>query len=347
MLNSLSLPPLLLIFGAAAVVVWFAGIHLSTTTDILSRRFNLGEALGGIVVLAVVTNLPEIAITVSAALSNNIELAIGNILGGIALQTVVLVILDAVGIGKKDTLTSRPASLIPVLEGGMVIAMLTVVIMGHQLPSQLILARITPSGVALLLVWMTGVYLVGKARRGLPWQPTGHQPPVPAKTDQPGASTKQGDDHTVLIFLVAALLTLAGGFALEESGTAIADKIGMSGVLFGATVLAAATSLPEVSTGLASVKLKDYSLAVGDIFGGNAFLPVLFLLAELISGKPILPAAHKTDMYLTGLGILLTVVYLYGFVFRPKRQFFRMGLDSLVVLVLYLIGTAGLFFIAP
>lgn len=47
-------------------MVWFAGIHLAKTTDILSRRFKLGEALGGIIVLAVVTNLPEIAITISA-----------------------------------------------------------------------------------------------------------------------------------------------------------------------------------------------------------------------------------------------------------------------------------------
>lgn len=51
----------------------------------------------------------------------------------------------------------------------------------------------------------------------------------------------------------------------------------------------AATSLSELYTGDASIKL-----AVSDIFGGNAFLPVLFLLATLISDTAALPQAQDT-----------------------------------------------------
>jgi cation:H+ antiporter len=120
----------------------------------------------------------------------------------------------------------------------------------------------------------------------------------------------------------------------------------MSGVLFGSTFLAAATALPEISTGLASVKLGDYKLSVSDIFGGNAFLPVLFLLASLLSGRAVLPQAQNTDIYLTGLGILLTAIYLYGLIFRPRRRFLRMGIDSLIVLVLYVLGIVGLIAVA-
>jgi cation:H+ antiporter len=100
--------------------------------------------------------------------------------------------------------------------------------------------------------------------------------------------------------------------------------------------------LPEVSTGIASVRLGDFQLAVSDIFGGNAFLPVLFLLAGLLSGSAVLPQAHDTDIYLTALGIVLTVVYLWGLITRPHRQVARMGLDSLAVLVLYALGIVGL-----
>ena len=112
-----------------------------------------------------------------------------------------------------------------------------------------------------------------------------------------------GTGRAAIVFGVAALVTLAGGVILEQGGDAIAGDIGMSGVLFGATFL------PEVSTGLTSVRLGDYKLAVSDIFGSNAFLPVLFLMASVLSGQSVLPQAKDTDIYLTGLGILLTAVY--------------------------------------
>ena len=139
-----------------------------------------------------------------------------------------------------------------------------------------------------------------------------------------------------------ATVTLAAGVVLERTGERIASHVGLSGVVFGATILAAATALPEVSTGIAAVRLGDYQLAVSDIFGGNAFLPVLFLLASLLSGSAVLPQAQPTDIYLTALGIVLTSVYLWGLITRPHRQVLRMGLDSLTVLVLYAAGIAGL-----
>jgi cation:H+ antiporter len=82
MFASLALPIVVLIFAGAAALVWIAGIRLSDTTDVLSSRLGLGEVLGGLLLLAIVTNLPEIAITASAALSKELGVAVGNILGG-------------------------------------------------------------------------------------------------------------------------------------------------------------------------------------------------------------------------------------------------------------------------
>jgi cation:H+ antiporter len=329
-------------------------VKLADTTDILSSRFHLGKALGGIIVLAIATNLPEIAITVSAALAGSLGVAIGNILGGIAIQTVVLVAMD-VAMKERRPLTYRAASLTLVIEAVLVVAVLIVSIMATQLPSTLIAARLTPGAVMIAVLWLVGLWLSSKAEKGLPWhdatgaapdsqeEPKGH-----SQTKKDDASDGRGESTTrvALIFLAAALATLAAGVILERSGDAIANQIGLSGVLFGATVLAAATSLPELSTGITSVRMKDYQLAVSDIFGGNAFLPVLFLPAAIISGKAVLPDAKASDIYLAGLGVLLTCVYIAGLIFRPKRRVMRMGVDSFAVLVLYAVGVGGLFTIS-
>lgn len=347
MFQSLSLPLLLLLFVVGAVAVWLAGIQLSDTTDVLSSRFGFGQALGGLIFLAIATNLPEMAITVSAALSHNLGIAIGNILGGIAIQTVVLVIIDAFGLRREDALTYRAASLQLVLEGVLVIAVLVIAIMGTQLPKSLIFARLAPGDLLIVGVWLVGIWLINKARTDLPWQEKGYAPDTSRRGQ--GSQVKRekwSTTRVIIVFSSAAIITLIAGVVLEESGSAIADHIGLSGVLFGATFLAAATSLPELSTGLASVNIGDYNLAISDIFGGNAFLPVLFLLATVLSGQAALPQAKNSDIYLASLGILLTTVYIYGLIFRPRRQILNMGIDSLVVLLFYVLGVLGLIALA-
>ena len=338
------LPLLLLagIFVLAAVAIWVAGTQLSNTTDALDKRFGLGQALGGMVVLAIVTNLPEIAITVSASLQGNVELAVGNILGGIAIQTVVLVALDVFGLKNKGSLTSKITSLQPALEGILVIAVLSLVVLGHQLPSSLHFLRMTPITLLIFFCWIMGLLVIRYAKKGLPWQlPKNDEQANSKKADN--QKKEQHKNKTLILFLFAALVTLVAGVALEKSGDVLASKMGLQGIVFGATILAAATSLPELSTGLASIKNKDYELAVSDIFGGNSFLPVLFLVAAICSGKPVLPSAHKSDLYLTSLGILLTLVYVGGNIIRPKKQIARMGIDSFIVLILYIAGAIGLF----
>ena len=91
-------PALIAIFIGAGVITWVAGIALSRTTDALDLRLGLGEALGGVILLAVSGSLPEVAITVSAVLQGHLDVAAGNLIGGIAIQTMVLVLCDrAVG----------------------------------------------------------------------------------------------------------------------------------------------------------------------------------------------------------------------------------------------------------
>ncbi|HEU0205751.1 MAG TPA: sodium:calcium antiporter [Pseudolysinimonas sp.] len=353
MFGHLPLWLLIALFVTSAAVIWFAGIQLSKNIDVLDRRLHIGNAFGGLIVLAVATNLPEIVITVTAAASGSVEVAVSNILGGIGIQTVVIVMLDLFGKRTKDAppLTYRAASLTLVIEGVAVVAVLLAVVAGTQLPKSLDLFRITPEAFLIVVLWAVGLMLVRRSRAGLPWHENDAardtkalkgQGSSASDTSKPPASLARA----VIVFSLAAIATLAAGFVLERSGEAASSQIGLSGVLFGATVLALATSLPEISTGLQAVKQGDVTLAFSDIFGGNAFLPVLFLVAGLVSGQAVLPSARFSDIYLTALAALLTLVYIVGLIFRPRRRVLGMGIDSLIVLVLYLVGVAGLVGIA-
>jgi len=346
-ISAFSTPLLICAFIICSIIIWIAGTKISFTVDVISKYFGMGEALGGIIFLAIVTNLPEIAITSVAAYNGHMEIATSNILGGIAIQTVVLVVIDIFGVGKSAPLTYRASSVELILEGIILIFILALVLMGKFLSTDLIFFHVTPTEVFILLAWIFGVYIVSKKDK-LPQLVHVDKEEIAEEQkafvkDKPNSSVSI--TPKIILFGVCAVLTLLAGWALEVSGEALASRFGMSGAIFGATILAAATSLPEISTGIASAKLKDYRMAMSDILGGNAFLPILFLLGSLISGQTIISNLAPTDMFLTGLGILLTGIYLIGLIFRLKKQYARMGLDSIAVVVVYIIGIIGLLYI--
>jgi cation:H+ antiporter len=341
---------LVAIFLAAAAVIWVAGIQLSNATDALDARLGLGSALGGLVLLAFATNLPEIAITVTAAASGNLSLAVGNLVGGIALQTLVLALLDVRSRGRP--LTHRVGSLDVVLEASIVVGALVAAIMTTQLPASTNVGGVSPGSIGVALIWLAGLAVIDRARKGIPWKveaPGSARGRTPTDRSHGAGPQPFKGRSTALVaaaFAGAAVLTLAAGIAIEKSGDELAGRIGLSGAVFGATILAASTALPEVSTGLASVKLGDHELAFSDIFGGNAFLPVLFLVADIVGGSPSLPTAHASDIWMAGLGVVLTAVYIVGLVLRPERKLGPLGADSWSAVVLYALGIAGLLVIA-
>ena len=95
------------------------------------------------------------------------------------------------------------------------------------------------------------------------------------------------------------------------------------------------------------MRLGDNALAIGDIFGGNAFQVCLFLVADLVAGEPVLPHAGNLNAWLAALGIALTAIYGFGVISRPQHTHARLGPDSLLALALFAVGIAGLFFVPP
>ncbi len=143
---------------------------------------------------------------------------------------------------------------------------------------------------------------------------------------------------TIVTFVAGALVTLVGGVGLEIAGDALATQWGMNGVLFGATVLAAATSLPELSTGLAAARGGEREMAVSDIVGGNAFLPVILTPAALIAGTSAYAGVSGVSSYFSALGVVLCAIYAVALALKPMRRFAGIGPDSVAMLVVYAVA---------
>jgi cation:H+ antiporter len=341
--GGLSTPLLVVVFVVAAAATWLAGTFLSKSTDSLDTRFGLGEELGGLILLAITGTLPEIAITASAALSGHLDLAVGNLIGGVAIQTLVLVILDFAA-GPRRPLSFMVGSLVPVIEALMVIVVLSTALAGAALPSSTNLFGASPTSYAVVILWVVGVWTVNRVRMNPGWVGEApeatpgrrhHREPHPAG-EHPYA--KASTTTVMMIFLAGALVTLGAGVALQESGSLLASRMGLQGAIFGATFLALATALPEISSGIAAVRLGDIQLAVGDILGGNSFQITLFLLADLLAGTPVIVAAHRSDVWLGGLGLLMSGIAAAAIIARPKKTFLWLGADSIALVVIYAVG---------
>ncbi|HMJ79512.1 MAG TPA: sodium:calcium antiporter [Candidatus Dormibacteraeota bacterium] len=349
--GDLGAPLLVAIFLVGALATWMAGIVLSRATDSLDDRLKLGDAFGGVILLAVSGSLPELAITVAAVMQGNLDIAAGNLIGGIAVQTMVLVLCDR-AVGGDHPLSYLVGSLIPVLEGALVVVLVAVMLMGTMLPPSAAVAGVSPASIGIVVAWLIGIYLIGRVRRTEPWQVAmpGSQPGRRhRRLPHPMAKHPFARMSTLavgLIFLAASAVTLVAGVALEATGSALADQAGINGVVFGATILAAATALPEISTGLEAVRLGDHQLAMGDIFGGNAFQLCLFVLADLLAGTPLLPHAGAANAWLGALGIVLTGIYIGTIIVRLERRHAGLGADSILAVLVFAVGMWGLQIVA-
>jgi len=330
-------PGLILVFLVAAAATWIAGVYLSRATDALDDRLQLGDALGGVVLLAVAGSLPELAITVSAALQGSLDIAAGNLIGGIATQTLVLVLCDRAVRGDRP-LTFLVGSLTPVVEALLVVAVSGVMLLGTMLPASDAIGPFSPASLGILVVWVAGIAILGRLRQGEPWTVTmpGSASGRRRRRDRHPKVTKPYAGRSTIaiagIFGAASLVTLVAGVALERSGNGLADLAGINGVVFGATFLA--------------VRLGDHQLAVADIFGGNAFQLCLFVLADLIAGRPVLPEAGPSNAWLGALGIVMTVVVAGGVIVRAQRRRAGLGIDSIVNIGVYTLGIVGLLSLA-
>jgi cation:H+ antiporter len=132
------------------------------------------------------------------------------------------------------------------------------------------------------------------------------------------------------------------------TGDALAEKTGLGSSIIGFTLIGLCTSLPELSSVLAALRMRRYQLAIGDIFGTNLFnIQILFVGDLFYREGALLNAAGEFEIAATCLAVLLTGIFVIGLLERTNRRIGRIGADSALVLVVYIGGLAALSRMSP
>jgi cation:H+ antiporter len=333
----------LAIFAAAAVVVWMAGTRLAGYVGEIGHRTRLSQAFLGMVFLGVATSLPEIAATVSGSIIGNSQLVIGNLLGGVALQTTLLPIVDLAVPRALTRVSATPAVL---FQGVMQILLLSMVVAGAAAGEPLAWLGVGLTPALLLAGYIVTVQVAG-TRKYLPrWRPTTsvEHREEPEATDVVNGMADAPNRSLYVRGLVAAIVILFGGWALAVTGEALADQTGLGASFVGVALVAASTSLPELSTTLAAVRSGHHEMAVSNILGTNCLTIALFMVGDVAYREaPILAEIDRSGMLAAAVSLVITSLLLLGLLERRRETIGRMGLDSVAILVAYGAGLAVLF----
>lgn len=322
------------LLSAAAIVV--AGTKLSHYGDRIAELTGMGRLWIGVILIAGATSLPEVVTDVSAALINAPDLAAGDLFGSNMANMLILGLID---MAHRQRRVWKQVAYEQTL-----IASLAVALTGLAAVSILFKSGIAYAGVGLdtLLRFLAYVFGMGvvyrqedlkrrQRARELVVDSTSF-PSEPAVRPQALWSAAVG-------FGLAALAILIAAPFLASSAKEIADQTGLGGTVVGTTLVAMTTSLPELVTAFASVRAGAFDLAVGNLFGSNAFnMAALFVTDIAYREGPLLSSVSPTHA-MTGLwSIVLMNVGLMGIIYRAEKRFILIEPDSALMIVGYVIG---------
>ncbi|MEZ6132956.1 MAG: sodium:calcium antiporter [Planctomycetaceae bacterium] len=345
-----SLSSNLLIFAVSACGVWLCGTKLSRYVDLIADRTGIGKVFAGALLLGGATSLPELATTVTASLSGAAELAGTNLLGGVVMQVGVLALVDAFCLRDRPLTLFSPAAVL-LMQGVFLIFMVAVALAAVVSGEIFTVAGIGFWPVLLALTYVFGLWVLYRYEGDPRWEPAGdvEQPPESARDLKDAHHADFADTSTTNVvgrFAIAAVGVLVSGSIVAQAGEVIAEQSGIGQSFVGATLVALATSLPEVSTTFSAVRFGAYSMAAANILGTNALEIALFLPADVAYREgAVINSLNPSAAFLGALGIIVTSVYLWGILERRNRTVLGMGQDSAAVLVFYLAGMVLFYFL--
>ena len=258
---------------AAAAVIFAIGLILTIkggdwfvdSASWFAEATGIPKFVVGATVVSFATTLPELLVSVRAAMNGSAQLAIGNAVGSVTANTNLIMGVSLVamaGIVNRKSFS---------LKGGLFLAAivgLTALSLGGVLPtwSAYVLW-------AIFVVFMISNVIEGKKN---------------AVGDSVDAYEKKEIPSKIFFFVIGTAAIVFGAEFLVSSGKTIAAGIGISETIIGFTVIALGTSLPELVTTLTAIRKKEASLSVGNVIGANIIDTTLILpLCAVINGEAL------------------------------------------------------------
>jgi len=324
----------IVLFILSAGLIGFFGIRMTYLARDLAAVTGLGEAFTGAIFIGATTSLSGIMASATAAWHGEASMAVSNSLGGIAVQTLFLVLADLMY--RKANLEFAAASVENLMMSVQLMLLLCILLIAFNLPHASILA-IHPASLLLVVVYLFTVKLLVDTHEKPMWLPRMTQGTVRESTH---SSRKQPVGQSglrlFLAFAVCAAAVALAGWLIAGSGMAIVERTGWSAGIVGGIFIAVATSLPELVVAVTAIRLGALTLAVGDIVGGNAF-DTLFIAVSDFFYRPgsIYAAITDTEKLWLGSAMLMNSVLLMGLMYRERKGIANIGMESAMILVIY------------
>lgn len=327
----------LLVGGITVVVVAF---YLTRLADRFAIEWGLGKAFVGMLLLATVTSLPEVVTGATAGAIGAVDMAFAAVYGSCAFNIVIIAIMNLFYARGGSVLGS--ASPGQVLSSSFGIIMITFSLMAmstvRQFADHPAVQQSVETGAFLTIIvtYMMFMSLAQKFER--------------RNTAAPYEETEPTRPMGLLVRIIfLAILTIAAAWWVTQTGDILADHPidALGGRKLGKTVvgicfLAVATSLPEIATSITAIRMNNLDMALGNVFGSNMFnmlvLPVVKVFAWfkgdrlIMSGDNFSPDAN---MFAGLLPIILTGVAVAGMAYRTRRRIMKLGVDSILLVLVY------------
>jgi cation:H+ antiporter len=329
------------VFAGTAVVLIAAAVVLARAADALAEATGIGRVWVGSALLAMATSLPELGVEIAAVRQGALDLAAGDIFGSSMGNMLILAMLGFVpprdGLFRRaspDHALAAAFAIVATALAGVLVFTRSPVVLGGVHPGALGLLAMFLLGSS--VVYRQGRWSDGAAVPGVPPLASPAPPPAadPAPLRIPGAWRRPAAQF---LASSAVLLLVAPTFA--HSAAALAASTGVGETVFGTLVVGLATSLPEVVTCIAALRMGAPDLVVGNLFGSNLFNVVMFVPMELVHPGGSLFAEVSPEHGLTALlAIILMALGSASVAFRAQRRVAMAEPGAVTMVVAYVAG---------